>query len=53
MWFSKICVSIIADLVKKMEEQKVEADRHMKVLSRQVKVRKLYYVAPFITSVVT
>ena len=34
---------IIADLVKKLEEQKAEAERQLKLLNRQMKVRKLKY----------
>lgn len=30
---------VFADLVKKLEEQKVEGDRHLKVLNRQMKVK--------------
>lgn len=30
---------LIADLVKKLEDQKAEAERQLKVLSRQIKVR--------------
>ncbi|KAK5918496.1 hypothetical protein CgunFtcFv8_003257 [Champsocephalus gunnari] len=37
---TKQAVLDMENLVKKMEEQKVEADRHMKVLSRQVKDEK-------------
>lgn len=32
---------VIADLVKKLEDQKAEAERQLKVLSRQIKVREL------------
>lgn len=32
---------VIADLVRKLEEQKAEVERQLKVLSRQMKVRKL------------
>lgn len=32
---------VIADLAKKLEEQKAEAERQLKVLNRQMKVRKL------------
>lgn len=31
---------LIADLVKKLEDQKAEAERQLKVLSRQIKVRE-------------
>ncbi|KAL3042355.1 hypothetical protein OYC64_020323 [Pagothenia borchgrevinki] len=37
---TKQAVLDMENLVKKMEEQKVEADRHMKVLSRQMKDEK-------------
>lgn len=33
-------VSVIADLVKKVEEQKAEAERQLKSMSRQMKVRR-------------
>lgn len=36
--------SVIADLVKKLEDQKAEAERQLKVLSRQIKVSKLQFV---------
>lgn len=32
---------VIADLVKKLEDQKAEAERQLKALSRQIKVREL------------
>lgn len=31
---------VITDLVKKLEDQKAEGDRQLKVLSRQIKVRR-------------
>ena len=47
---------VIADLVKKLEEQKAEVERQLKVFSRQMKVRKpknaYPHIAPFVTSVV-
>ena len=41
-WFLTFNV-LIADLVKKMEEQKAEVERQLKVFNRQMKVRKLLY----------
>lgn len=57
VWLLRLCLYIrpavlknlefvIADLVKKLEEQKADADRQLKVLSRQMKVWMLQYADP-------